>query len=139
MGTGRRKPPAVMRGTSLLPRPALSRLVCALLLLIMQVQRCVTSNAPTSSPTAFSGQCIAWGLYGYGGNTNSVQDALASDVTSVISTDGSFAALTVGGAVVTWGNIAWGGNSTTVSNALASGVQSVRSTTKAFAAIKSSR
>jgi hypothetical protein len=128
-----------------------------------------------SNPGAFAalksnGSVITWGHIGYGGNSSvvlsnksngiwtnteiaSVSGMLSSNLTTIVSNEGAFAALKSNGSVVTWGDIVYGGNSTvaksvesgdtttttevsSVAGLLSSNITALYSNQGAFAALK---
>ncbi len=78
---------------------------------------------------------LTWGDPGFGGNSEDVEEDIASDVVEVIPTERAFAALKLDGSVVTWGNDEFGGDSSKVSDELI-GVDSIVSNHSAFVARK---
>ena len=77
---------------------------------------------------------VTWGHADSGGDSSAVRDQL-TDISSISSTEGAFAAIKTDGSVVTWGHGISGGNSSTVREQL-NDIRSIFSTRSAFAAIK---
>ncbi len=82
------------------------------------------------------GSVVTWGDAIAGGDSSAVSAALASDVSTIFSTESAFAALKKDGSVVTWGDPSRGGDSSAVASQLASGVVQLIANSYAFIAIK---
>ena len=82
------------------------------------------------------GGVVTWGDERFGGNSSSVASQLDSNVQTIYSTGGAFAAVKADGSVVTWGDSRYGGDSSSVASQLNAGVKTISSTYFAFAAIK---
>jgi hypothetical protein len=71
-----------------------------------------------------------------GGDSSNVSSYLQSDVKTIVSSFGSFAALKTNGRVISWGDSDSGGDSSNVSSYLQSDVNLICSTFGSFAALK---
>ncbi|MCX6964698.1 MAG: putative Ig domain-containing protein [Verrucomicrobia bacterium] len=108
----------------------------------------INSNYGAFAALKKDGSVATWGELAAGGNSSltsyidgwvesgSVALALSSNVTSIYSGGGTFAALKQDGAVVTWGVIRAGGNSSAVSSQLSGNVTTIVSNGSAFAALR---
>jgi len=95
-----------------------------------------SSNAGRARIETNTGSVETRGSPIHGGDSSSVISYLQSDVKTVFSTGGSFAALKTNGRVITWGHPQCGGDSSSVIPELRADVKTVFSTSFAFAALK---
>lgn len=86
--------------------------------------------------STYTGKIVTWGDITSGGDMSSVSSVLQSNIKTVYSNYGAFAALTTSGSIITWGDSAYGGDMSTVSSRLQSGVVGIYSTNHAFAVLK---
>jgi len=82
-----------------------------------------------------SGTISTWGTVATGSDNSAVRINSGSS-TSIVATEGAFAALKSDGSVVAWGNSTYGGDASSVSSQLGSRIIGLRSNYNAFVALK---
>ncbi|CAE7029211.1 unnamed protein product [Symbiodinium natans] len=110
-------------------------------------QRFISIGGEGACAAVSTGAVVTGGDELNGGDSSSVARQLNSNVQTIYSTCGAFAAVKADGSVVTWGHALVGGDSSSVASQLnsnvqtiysnpISGVQTICSTERAFAAVK---
>ena len=98
-----------------------------------------------STKGVVTGSVITWGdsinggnqIITFGSGSTMGISGVTSDISTIYSNNGAFAALKNNGSLITWGFSNYGGDSRSVSSSLSSGVVAVCSTIYAYAALKS--